>query len=582
MKRLLLIIHVLLLLLASSCQKHAAISSKETTAESILTIQHINDLRAELPADSVIALIDSAQQAGSIAPWRADSMKASICLDSYYDLNKSIDYATHALSYDEVTNNPQRHLQMLVLTSQIEVSLGRYSECIRFSDEGYSLADQLKDNYSMARLMLNAGYSMYFMKEKSKGLDYMLRTQQMLKKMDTQEAQRTLSYCYGQMMNSLWTDNTDEAIQQGKMREALLETMETQAESPSPKYLDTQRGLTFSKMADFYALKKDFGEARLYEQKFRKTNLSQTARGNNLILDYYCTLGDFARAQQAYYKSLPYWEHKDTFCTRYASVLGMLADICHKEGLLQKALDYRSRQVRVKDSLLLRENENEAMRLSAVYQTHDKEIALEKKRADAQRYLIFAGAAIVLLLLALAFAFYSYRQQLLMLRKNKLLISQLDTINEYQQEIEKSQQPVKAEENNTDEQQKPSAASGQRRAALVQKFRQIIDEEKAYLQLDFSREKLQRLMDVSKNSLTPVLHEVLGDAANLSDYINSKRIAHACKLIREDPQMTIDNIAMNSGFSTTRNFRRYFKAQTGMSPAEYREAHLNTNPTDSE
>ena len=89
-------------------------------------------------------------------------------------------------------------------------------------------------------------------------------------------------------------------------------------------------------------------------------------------------------------------------------------------------------------------------------------------------------------------------------------------------------------------------------------------------------------MDVSKNSLTPVLHEVLGDAANLSDYINSKRIAHACKLIREDPQMTIDNIAMNSGFSTTRNFRRYFKAQTGMSPAEYREAHLNTNPTDSE
>ena len=107
---------------------------------------------------------------------------------------------------------------------------------------------------------------------------------------------------------------------------------------------------------------------------------------------------------------------------------------------------------------------------------------------------------------------------------------------------------------------------------MVQRFRQIIDEEKAYLQLDFSREKLQRMMGISKNSLTPVLHEVLGDVSNLSDYINSKRIAHACKLLREQPHSTIDNIALESGFTTTRNFRRCFKSQTGMTPAEYRES----------
>ena len=82
-------------------------------------------------------------------------------------------------------------------------------------------------------------------------------------------------------------------------------------------------------------------------------------------------------------------------------------------------------------------------------------------------------------------------------------------------------------------------------------------------------------MGISKNSLTPVLHEVLGDVANLSDYINSKRITHACMLIRKQPQMTVDNIATASGFTTTRNFRRCFKSQTGMTPAEYRDSILS-------
>ena len=108
----------------------------------------------------------------------------------------------------------------------------------------------------------------------------------------------------------------------------------------------------------------------------------------------------------------------------------------------------------------------------------------------------------------------------------------------------------------------------------IRKFHQLIEEEQAFLQPDFSRDKLQTLMGISKNSLSPILNEVLGDAPNLSEYINSKRVTFACQLLREHPQMTIDAIAADSGFSTTRNFRRCFKAKTGMSPAEYREASM--------
>ena len=59
----------------------------------------------------------------------------------------------------------------------------------------------------------------------------------------------------------------------GSLR-STLEYMEKNISDIPNSYLDTQKGLTFSKMADFYAQKKEFGEARRYEQKFLQTNLS--------------------------------------------------------------------------------------------------------------------------------------------------------------------------------------------------------------------------------------------------------------------------------------------------------------------
>lgn len=599
-KNAIIVMVLVIISLFPSCQKQRTVVSNDNVADSTLTVAYINKVYVKDPARAIL-LADSAQQTGAMPGWQADSLRAKMCLDGYYDLNQSITYALNALSNDSVQSNPQRHLNILTMITQIEVSLGRYSECIQFCDEGTALAQQLGDNHQASRLMLNAGYSMYFMKEKRKGLDYMLQARDRLARMRDFEPMRSLSYCYGQLMNCLWVDNTSEAIRYGKMREALLDSIE-QHISPLPEgYLDTQRALTFSKMADFHALQKKFSEARAYEQKFLKTNLSKTARGNQLIFDYYCTIGNFPRIEQTYHQSLPYWAHKDTFCTRYASVLGMLTNAYQSQGMMQKALDYRTRQVRIKDSLLIRENENEALRLSAIYQTHDKEIALEKKRADARHYLLLAVAALTLFVLACAFAVYYYRQQVRIHRKNMLLISQMDALEQESKRKEQETESKKRETRSQKPESEPSLSShpsplpphlsplnpqpspanpaatsttSQRRTQLVQLFRQIIDEDEAYLQPDFSREKLQQMMNVSKNSLTPILHEALGDVANLSDYINSKRIAHACQLLRQQPQMTIDNIALESGFSTTRNFRRCFKNQTGMSPVEYRESML--------
>lgn len=557
-----------------ACHNKTRPTSTVKPTDTIYTVEHISRVYNNYPPQA-FQLTDEAQRLGHLAAWQADSLRAKMCLDGFYNLDKANEYALRTLTYDEVNSNKQRKLNILVMVTQTEVSLGRYSECIRFCDEAMPLADELHDEDNRCRLMVNAGYSMYFMKNRAKGLDYLLRAKEQLSAIKTTQSARTLSYCYGQLMSCLWADNTDEAIGYGLLREALLDSLARESHRFPPYYIDTQRGLTFSKMADFYAIKNDIAKAHEYEQKFMKTDLSKTPRGNQLILDYYCSMGDFALAAQSYQRSLPYWAHKDTFCTRYASVLGMLAKVYAQEGRLKEALDYRTRQVRIKDSLLVRDNENEAQRLSTVFQMHDKELALQKKQAAAQRYGLLACAALLLSVFACAFAIYYYRQKTAMQRKDRLLLSQMEAISDYHNKEEKAEavntEDVTDEQKNMEEQRNTNP----RHAQLTARFRQLMDEDKVYLQTDFSREKLQQMMGVSKNRLTPILHDVLGDVTNLSDYINTRRIAHACKLIREKPQMTVEALAAESGFSTTRNFRRCFKSQTGVTPAEYRDETIS-------
>lgn len=53
------------------------------------------------------------------------------------------------------------------------------------------------------------------------------------------------------------------------------------------------------------------------------------------------------------------------------------------------------------------------------------------------------------------------------------------------------------------------------------------------------------------------------------DFVNEIRIGHACKLLLED-ELTIANIAFDSGFDSLSNFNRNFKKYIGHTPREYR------------
>ncbi|MCL2571768.1 MAG: helix-turn-helix domain-containing protein [Defluviitaleaceae bacterium] len=72
--------------------------------------------------------------------------------------------------------------------------------------------------------------------------------------------------------------------------------------------------------------------------------------------------------------------------------------------------------------------------------------------------------------------------------------------------------------------------------------------------------------NVAENYFSQFFSEQVGEP--FSRYLERIRIEHACKLL-EDNSITIDNVALQSGYSNTNTFRRAFKRVTGTTPSGY-------------
>lgn len=94
---------------------------------------------------------------------------------------------------------------------------------------------------------------------------------------------------------------------------------------------------------------------------------------------------------------------------------------------------------------------------------------------------------------------------------------------------------------------------------------------------DFVRERFEE----------KILVEEIADAVHMSEpafcrffkkstgktfinFLNEYRVTHACKLITENPDLAITEIAFQSGYNNLSNFNRAFKKVTGKNPSAYK------------
>lgn len=103
--------------------------------------------------------------------------------------------------------------------------------------------------------------------------------------------------------------------------------------------------------------------------------------------------------------------------------------------------------------------------------------------------------------------------------------------------------------------------------AVVKK---MIEDEKLYLEPGLTVSSLADILKVNKVCLSKTIN--FQEGVNFGTFIGRMRIAEAQRLMREDRNRPISDIAMAVGFSEQSNFSRQFKAVTGFTPGDYRQS----------
>jgi AraC-like DNA-binding protein len=90
-----------------------------------------------------------------------------------------------------------------------------------------------------------------------------------------------------------------------------------------------------------------------------------------------------------------------------------------------------------------------------------------------------------------------------------------------------------------------------------------------YFNTDISLETISEVANMTKNAFCKYFKKRTNKT--YFRFLNELRIEHACKLLIDDNDMAIADIAYKSGFKNLSNFNRQFKFIKGINPNKFRK-----------
>ena len=225
-----------------------------------------------------------------------------------------------------------------------------------------------------------------------------------------------------------------------------------------------------------------------------------------------------------------------------------------RAGRTTDALEMADSIVSAIDSALVWQKRSDAAELAVIYQTHEKELALEKSNTRAAIYRLIAVGALLLLLMTGYILWRVSRDKRVLAEKNRLLYEQI-------------RQREEAEDKERERQQSQPTETLTQNQLLYNRLCELMQNPEVFTDTDTNQDTLAILVGTNRT----YVYEALRECANQTptDFINSYRLRHAAHLLATTKE-AVATIAELSGLSL-RTFYRLFNDAYGMSPSEYRK-----------
>ena len=237
-----------------------------------------------------------------------------------------------------------------------------------------------------------------------------------------------------------------------------------------------------------------------------------------------------------------------------AQILSMMGEYKQASDLFDKTISFA-------DSVYSVEAEKNINELSVFYELDKAEMQLEQNKLSiqAQRNMIIGLAFSSLLLMVIVITIYLYSRRLR--TKNRILYKQIQEQDKLEGEIE---------EKNTYISQNSTDGELIRNGRLFAALKELMTDETVYSKPDIDRKSIAEILNTNEKYLFDSIKEHTG--LSFSEYINNLRLNLAKKLLSEDNNFTIEDIALRSGFGSRTTFHRQFREKYKLSPAEFRKA----------
>ena len=498
--------------------------------------------------------LDSLEKSGFQPTYKIDFLRSY----AYYSMSRysiAYDYALSAVKDERVKEDEKLYSHVIILLAENAIFSYRIEEACNIVTNVLNYAEKHNNDMLKGNMLFMEGLLYRKINSLDKSYEYLNRSIEILNKKPEIGTLLRISQIEGALCDIYITDGKyNEAWKEARKREALLSDLRSKGECLA--LVDRQEAYLYSRLAYLSQRQGRYIVANEYYQKFLTTDFSKTNLGLLEINDYLLELGNYQDVIDNNKRFFLDVDMDDVVSVIYQRALRQSATayegIGNYEwayGALEKLSEIKERhRLAINRQFVLdRENTAEILRYKQDLQR------VENDLIKRHNLLVFFILITVLLLVLFILVLYDHKR---LNSRNKKITSLLVELREAKEESEQYHM------DNID--------SLPQDYNLFLKFDEKVRNEKLYLNYQMQRDDFARLMGVDRNRFASIIKEYTG-GGNLNAYLNDMRLEHSIYLLKNHPEMSIQEVGEASALPSSTTFYRLFKEKYDISPKVFRE-----------
>ena len=527
-------------------------SNKEPSDESVYTPSYIQQLGAT-DYQEAMHLADQAKEKGSLSLFKAYELKANLTYQFTEDYKSAASYINKALAMDEA-EDPNTRTDLLYHLATIHRTAKEFPPCLEACYEGKEIAHTVGRIYDMHAFDFLAGSCLWDMGDVETGMRQMKEAiAHAATEADSEADYGHLAHFNSQLI-SIYIEGKEynAALEQCSVHENLLITMQNKYPDAPAAFLDRSWFYLNMNQAVSYAC---LGNKRKASDAFScacDRRFARTEGGALRQADYYSAIGDPANVLRIFTEEYPYSD-PDTVTREYRGRLARIRDAYQNAGMdIEYALAL-ARYNKLSDLLEAREQAEGLPEKAEQYDAQHYRLAL----SDALKALRNNRLSLAIMISVLIVALIVF----LLLNRRINQLHRKDT-----SALEKDIRSLRRQVSLIAERDLAVAPKGSDKKALS--LAELVEGNSLYLNKNLNRETAASLLGIPQAEITRMLKEIHPDLS-FPDYVKGLRLRHAIKLLGENPDIPIAELADQCGFYSVRTFQRAFHTLTGKTPSGY-------------